>query len=206
MVRFAFYDFDDTLLKYDSMARLFIYYAKRHPLAWLIGVKLLFEALLYFLHVLSFQTVKETLLYPLRQMSDAQIEHFYRTILAPCYYPHVIQTMKEHAQNGVHVYIVSASPEAYLICDDLPVEMVIGTQLERKNGHWTNHIVSANCKGVEKVRRIEAVLKEKNMQIDYEHSFAYSDSDSDWPMMQLVKNRYRIDKKTSKIIPFVHNP
>ena len=41
MEKIAFYDFDDTLLKHDSMGILLLYYAKRHPLAWLLAFKLL---------------------------------------------------------------------------------------------------------------------------------------------------------------------
>ena len=40
MEKIAFYDFDDTLLKHDSMGILLLYYAKRHPLAWLLAFKL----------------------------------------------------------------------------------------------------------------------------------------------------------------------
>ena len=47
-------------------------------------------------------------------------------------------------------------------------------------------------------------LEKLGQTIDYENSYGYSDSDSDYPMLQLVKHRYRIDKKTSEIKPFIY--
>ena len=48
-------------------------------------------------------------------------------------------------------------------------------------------------------------LKEKgyvdgeNIEIDYENSYAYSDSKHDLPMLKLVKNRYLVNKKNGEI-------
>lgn len=204
MKPFAFYDFDDTLFKHDSMGILWFYYVKKHPIAWLLGFKLLFLFLLYAFHIISFIKFKEFLIYPLSKMSDEEIHQFYQEALIPRYYPHVVETMKKHHENGVSVWLVSASPEPYLFCTDLPVDKIIGTQVERKNDQWTNHIISKNCKSEEKVRRINEELAKLNLTIDYENSYAYSDSDTDYPMLKLVKHRYRIDKKTSEIKPFVY--
>ena len=104
---------------------------------------------------------------------------------------------------GYHVWLVSASPEPYLFCTDLNVEKILGTKVERKNGRWTNHIISKNCKNEEKVVRIQEVLDEMNLAIDYENSYAYSDSTSDIPMLKLVKNRVRINKKNGEMSPFI---
>lgn len=205
MEPFAFYDFDDTLLKHDSMGYLYLYYAKKHPWMLVYSLKLLFLFILYILHLVSFKRVKETLIYPLKKMTDEEIRQFYVEELIPRYYPSVLETLKQHAKNGVHVWLVSASPEPYLFCTDLPVEKVIGTSIERKDGHWTNRMISENCKGEEKVRRIMAELEKRNISIDYDNSYAYSDSDSDWPMLKLVKHRYRINKKTAEITPFVYH-
>lgn len=203
MEKFAFYDFDDTLLKHDSMAYLVLYYVRKHPLSIWHVFWIIFLFILYLLKIVSFKTVKEAIIFPLDKMTDEEIQDFYDTELIKRYYPHVIKTLEDHVQNGYHVWLVSASPEAYLCATDLPVEKIIGTTVLRQNGHWTHQIVSANCKGEEKVRRIQEELAKSNLEIDYAHSYAYSDSTSDWPMLCLVQNRFRIHKKNGEITPFV---
>lgn len=201
--KFALFDFDDTLLKHDSMGHLYVYYMKRNPLKIYRGLILGVKAILYKLKLIPFQVVKEELIYPISQMSDEQLKDFYVDNLIPRYYPNVLAQMKKHVAEGYHVWLVSASPEPYLFCTDLPVEVILGTKVERKGDRWTNHIISKNCKRDEKVNRINEVLKEKNLAIDYENSYGYSDSDSDIPMLELVKNKVRINKKNGEMSPFI---
>ena len=52
-----------------------------------------------------------------------------------------------------------------------------------------------NCKGQEKVRRLKAVLKEKNIEADFKNSYMFSDSLSDKPLLDLVGNPYLINYK-----------
>ena len=203
MEKFAFYDFDDTLLKHDSMGHLYLYYLKKHPWMCYRAVLLAFKTLLYRLNWIDFLKVKEELIYPISQMTDDELKTFYTDDLIPRYYPHVLETLKKHAQEGFHVWLVSASPEPYLFCTDLPLEKIIGTKVERKQDRWTNHIISKNCKREEKVVRIQEELEKMNLIIDYEKSYAYSDSESDLQMLKLVKNRIRINKKNGEMSPFV---
>jgi len=200
--KFAFFDFDDTLLKHDSMGHLYIYFMRKNPLkiyrCLILGIK----SFLYFLKLIPFKTVKEELIYPISQMTDEQLTCFYKENLIPRYYQNVLKQLNQHVQDGYHVWLVSASPEAYLFYTDLKVEKIIGTKIERKNNRWTNHIISKNCKREEKVERIKKELELMNLEIDYENSFGYSDSDSDLPMLNLVKNRVRINKKNGEMSPF----
>lgn len=200
--KFALFDFDDTLLKKDTMGHLYVYYMKRNPLKLYRGLLLIIKAILYKMKIIPFQIVKEELIYPISQMTDEQLDRFYKEDIIPRYYPNVLETLKKHAEEGYHVWLVSASPEPYLFCTDLPVEVILGTKVERKGNRWTNHIISKNCKNSEKVNRINEVLIEKKLQIDYENSYGYSDSDSDIPMLNLVKNKIRINKKNGEMSPF----
>ena len=201
--KFAFFDFDDTLLKKDTMGHLYVYYMKRNPLKLYRFIILGIKAILYKLHIIPFQVVKEELIYPISQMTDQQLDEFYKEDIIPRYYPNVLNILKEHVEDGYHVWLVSASPEPYLFCTDLPVEVILGTRVERIGDRWTNHIISKNCKNSEKVNRIMEVLNEKHLEIDYDNSYGYSDSDSDIPMLDLVKNKIRINKKNGEMSPFV---
>ena len=53
------------------------------------------------------------------------------------------------------------------------------------DGKYTGKI-GKNCKGEEKVQRINAWLKEQGLSIDKEHSAGYGDSPSDAPMLRLT--------------------
>lgn len=104
--------------------------------------------------------------------------------------------MQHRKEAGYHVLLVTASPHAYMkYFKNFPwVDHVIGTELVRHQNGYTCTIEGVNCKGEEKVRRIQAYLREKNMVIDYEQSCSYSDSLSDLPVMQLVAQRYFINR------------
>ena len=63
--------------------------------------------------------------------------------------------------------------------------------------------VRGNCKGEEKVKRIQNWLASKNIQPDYAASFAYGDSKSDLPMLRLVGHPVQVNpkKKLKKAAP-----
>lgn len=85
----------------------------------------------------------------------------------------------------------------------LPIDVLMGTVTKKKNGHYTSKIIGKNCKGANKVDRINDYMKEHDLKIDYEHSYGYSDSKSDIPMLELVKNRYRVSLEDGSLSPFV---
>lgn len=200
--KFAFFDFDDTLIHGDSNVYLLKYYLKKHPLSFFRFIPVGFYGFLYFLHLIPINKAKNAWLFPLGKMTKEEIKKFYDQHIASHYYSNVIQELKEKKAAGYLIYIVSASVEQYLNCNELPVDKVLGTKLKEVNGRYINEMIGLNCKGKEKVHRILNDLKEKGYQIDYDNSFAYSDSNADIPMLKLVKNRIRINKKNGAMTPF----
>ena len=63
--------------------------------------------------------------------------------------------------------------------------------------------IGKNCKGEEKVQRINAWLKEQGLSIDKEHSAGYGDSPSDAPMLLLTTSPTLVNpkRKLVKAIP-----
>ena len=200
--KFAFFDFDDTLLPKDSMGRLVLFCIKKHPLSFISLFPLAFYSILYGLKIIDFIPLKEKLLFPLKYCSMQELNEFYQLVLIPHYYPTVVEILLKRKKEGYLIWLVSASPEVYLQFTDLPVDQIIGTKTEIRAGKPTNKIISKNCKGEEKVQRIQTLLKEQQLEIDYENSYGYSDSTSDLPMLKLVKNRIRISKKNGSMSPF----
>ncbi|MFQ6793172.1 MAG: HAD family hydrolase [Thomasclavelia sp.] len=201
--KFAFFDFDDTLIHGDSGQALLKYYLKKHPLSsWrLIKVAVLFG--LYLLKIVSFQRAKSAWLFPMDKLNEQELNDFYQTCLVPKYYPNVVAELKQKKAEGYLVYICSASIEGYLRFCDLPVDGILGTKTKIIDGKYTSKMIGKNCKDGQKVVRLNQVINDLNMTIDYENSYAYSDSTHDIPMLKMVKNRIRINKKNGEMTPFV---
>lgn len=200
--KFAFFDFDDTLLPKDSMARLIPYCLKKHPLSFIQLFPLLFIGILYGLRIIDFIPLKEKILFPLNYLTLEDLNDFYKTCLIPNYYQNVVSELKKRKEEGCLIYLVSASPEVYLNFTDLPVDKIIGTKTWHQDGKIKSKIIGKNCKSEEKVRRIEEVLKQEQLEIDFENSYGYSDSTTDLPMLRLVKHRIRINKKDGSMSQF----
>lgn len=194
--KIAIFDIDKTIIKKDSMF-LFVWYGiKKRPLTFFNLFTVGLKTLLYKLKLMKVERVKASYYYPIRFLEEADLENFYHTALVKNIYREALNELKDKKENDYHVLLVSASPHAYLkYFKNIPfVDEVIGTELVRKNGRYTHVIEGRNCKGEEKTVRIRRYLIDAGFQIDYEHSCAYSDSLSDIPVFQLVKNRYLINQ------------
>ena len=200
--KIAFFDFDDTLLPQDSMKRLIYFCLKHYPWTFIYLFKMAFLGVLYGIKVISFIPLKQAILFPLNHLSEKELDQFYQECLIPHYYLNVVDELKQKKSEDYLIYLVSASPEVYLKYTDLPVDVIIGTKTLSKDGKNTSKIIGKNCKSEEKVRRIHEILEEKNIEIDYDNSYGYSDSLTDMPMLKLVKHRIRINKKDGSMSQF----
>ena len=202
-VKCAFFDFDNTIAKGDTIFKLLVYTIKKHPLTIVRFLLTILYGIGYILHLVSKEKLKETILFPLDLFNSEEQKTFYQEKVVPSYYPHMVQELQKRKDEGYLVFLVTASSEAYMRFNELPIDILMGTQTEIIDGEYTSHIVGKNCKDAHKVERINAYLEKNNLSIDYEHSYGYSDSTSDIPMLKLVKNRVRISKKDGSMSPFV---
>lgn len=202
-VKCAFFDFDNTIAKGDTIYKLLAYTIKKHPLSIFRFLLTMIYGIGYILHLVSKEKLKEKILFPLDLFTSEELRTFYQEKVVPSYYPHMVKELKKRKDEGCLVFLVTASQEAYMRFNKLPIDILMGTQTEIINGEYTSHIIGKNCKDTHKVDRINDYLKKNNLAIDYEHSYGYSDSTSDIPMLKLVKNRIRISKKDGSMSPFV---
>lgn len=200
MRKIAFFDFDDTLVPKDSMKRLIFFCIKKHPLSGIHLFKIMGLGILYYLKRISFLPLKEAIIFPLNILSSKELKLFYQQCLIPNYYKNVLEELYQKKSEGYLIYLVTASPEAYMQYTDLPIDKLIGTNTKKIDGK--HRIIGQNCKDKEKVFRIQCVLKEEKMTIDYDNSYGYSDSVTDLPMLRLVKHRIRINKKDGSMSQF----
>jgi HAD superfamily hydrolase (TIGR01490 family) len=97
--------------------------------------------------------------------------------------PEALQRLRWHQQRGDRVLLCSASPRMLLqpLANWLGVELLC-TELEQEQGQWRPQLASPNCKGREKVRRLEQHLGPlEGLSIE-----AYGDSKGDRELLKAV--------------------
>lgn len=172
------YDFDDTIYKGDSTFDFYKYSLKKKPS--IIFSFPLISAIKFLLGLEKKVVWKEKFYRFFRRIDNMDL--------------HVESFWKEHKKNIKEYYllqqresdvVISASPEFLLkpICDELGIEYLIASRVDKKTGKYSGE----NCWGEEKVRRFFEVFG--NKKIDK----FYSDSYSDTPLARISKEAYLVD-------------
>ena len=206
MKKLAIFDVDYTITRKETLMQLFSYCIEEDKRNIKYLPRALYSGLMYAVGIYDEKRVKESFLkfidgYEEKQLGEL-VKRFYKNRLSKILYDDSIKMMKKLKREGYDVYLISASPEFYLF--ELyaleEVDKIIGTKFEFNNGKFNRKIDGANCKGEEKVRRLKEVLKEENIEVDFENSYMFSDSLSDKPLLDLVGHPYLINfKKKSDI-------
>ncbi|PAF46403.1 hypothetical protein BKH41_09235 [Helicobacter sp. 12S02232-10] len=188
----AFFDFDGTISKKDS---LFLF------VRFLVGKKRFYFGILKNLHILlgfKFGILGNSFA---KEMLSRYFFAGYakKDFLKKCeeFLPVLRVTLKDsalqrirwHQDCGDKVVLVSASFEEYLkpLCDELNIQC-IGTILEVCEGKLSGKFVTLNCYGEQKVKRIK-----ENFDLNHYHKiYAYGDSLGDREMLDLAleENRF----------------
>jgi HAD superfamily hydrolase (TIGR01490 family) len=109
--------------------------------------------------------------------------------ILPRIYPQMLAVAHEHQDAGRRVYIVTAASQelASLLAHVLALDGAIGSNFsEVKNGVFTGKPTGLFIYRSDKARAIEQLAEREG--IDLSASYAYSDSESDLPMLQVVGN------------------
>lgn len=205
---FVFTDFDDTLAKGDSILPYLLYCIRRGLAPRRQLLKAAFAFLRWKLQPSTGRAAKEVSLSYIAGRSVTEMDDiardFFRTVHQKDFFREGVKEMQALRDKGVKVVVVSASGDVYMrvLPEFLPCDEVICTVCEVKDGVYTGK-VGKNCKGDEKVRRINAWLQERNLTIDKDASSGYGDSPSDAPMLLLTASPVLVNpkKKLRKAIP-----
>jgi len=202
----AFFDFDDTIIDSNS---------SKIGFKWLYDNKLitrgfLFKTvalgLLYKFRIISDQTMANSLIkfYKDRKLEffEKQADDFYEKLIKPRLVPEMVKKVNEHKKQGHYLVIVSGSIRYYLepVAKDLGFDNIISTELEiGSDGLLTGRPIGKICLNDYK-RELAEKLAEKE-EFDLPNSFAYGDSESDIPLLQMVGNPIAVQpsRKLKKI-------
>jgi phosphatidylglycerophosphatase C len=187
----AFFDFDGTITTKDTFLE-FIKFSKGQT-SFFLGFIILSPILILFkLGLVKNWRAKElTLRY---FFAGTNLEEFNIVCVNFCNdrLPQLIREkalieIQRHQQSNTPIYIVSASPENWLIpwCNKMNLKL-ISTQLEIIDGKITGRISGFNCHGREKENRIRSLIALDQ----YENIFAYGDSSGDKELLALANNAF----------------
>ncbi len=206
---FAFLDFDDTLARGDSILPYLLFCIR----CGLAPKRQLFRAAIGFLrwklNPNCASASKETSLSFIAGKTVEEMDEvaraFFREDHAKRCFAEGVRELERLRESGVTPVIVSASADVYMrvLPEFLPVEAVLSTVCEVKEGRYTGH-VGENCKGDEKPRRIAEWLAARGLSVDREASSGYGDSPSDAPMLLMTASPTLVNPK-KKLIARVPN-
>jgi HAD superfamily hydrolase (TIGR01490 family) len=102
--------------------------------------------------------------------------------------PDVIARLQKHQSEKVHILLVSGAYTQFLhrVTAGISFNQIIGTDIPYTENKVDSQITIKHVNGNQKVKSILQVLE--GQQIDWENSYAYGDSYSDLPVLELVGN------------------
>ena len=131
---------------------------------------------------------------------EALIRDVLEEVVDPYIYQEALDLMALHRALGRRVFIVSSSPEEIVgpLASRLGVPDVIATRAEFEEGRYTGEL-EFYCYGERKGEAVREVAERDG--IDLDRSYAYSDSATDLPMLEVVGNPVAVnpDRELRKV-------
>ncbi len=185
----AFFDFDGTLVKGDSLWP-FLFRAVGF---WKASYAIFRAILRQFKCPLGKDKrtyFKENLLFYVLRGADldemAQVAA--RMKSWPVWIEGTVQALNDHHEKGHHIVIASGSLDLYLaaLLEDLPCDDIICTRMECEEDTLTGFIASGNCVRQRKAQKVAEYLATHG---PFEEVWAYGNAPHDLPMMEYAKTK-----------------
>ncbi|MFS0688380.1 HAD-IB family hydrolase [Sporosarcina sp. 179-K 8C2 HS] len=198
-MKVAIFDFDGTLYAKETF-QLLMDHLKHHP-TYSTKYKSFFREILpiyigYKVKVVPEAKMRERSMQiyakALHTLSKTELERYFdemKIIMQQDLNEEVVARVRQHLSDGMHVMLVSGAytPLLHAVTDGIVFDTVIGTDIPfTADGTFDNHTKIYHIQGKRKTEMIMKSLQGK--QIDWENSFAYGDSYSDLPVLELVGN------------------
>lgn len=189
MIRAAFFDMDNTVLRVESGMSWVRFLYGRGELSPKMVAKAIYWQALYKLALLDMDAVFTKLTEGLRGDLEADMlakcEVWYRDHVAPEIAPAARVAIEHHRQAG-HLLVLATGSTQYAagpVARGVGIEHVLSSQLEVSKGVFTGR-PAAFCFGHHKVKLAEAWAARHD--VDLAASYFYSDSYNDLPMLERV--------------------
>lgn len=189
----AFFDLDKTVIAKASMVAFGRPFYREGLISRRHVVRALYGQLVYMHLGASEQKlarIRESVLRLTRGWDQARVREIVREtlddVVEPIVYAEAAELIAEHRAAGRRVFIVSASPEELVepLGEYLGVDEVIASRAQVDDeGRYTGEM-AFYAYGPFKAEAMRAIAEREG--IDLAHSFAYSDSYTDAPMLEVV--------------------
>ena len=188
----AFFDLDLTITDRDS----FRHFLKKHYFGklgnWRFIPQIVLWGLLRKIRLISLQTFKEKALVSLRGKDGSHIAktglHFFESHLKGIVRDKALERIAWHKKREHPVFIVTSCPDIYIrhLSEHLQCDGYECTKLAYRENDFTGAFDGKDCFGNEKVRRLKQLGID--VKFDLAKSYAYSDHESDLPLLECVGN------------------
>lgn len=206
-LRVAIFDFDGTLYSKETF-QLMMSHLKNHPehskryrqfyrniMPPYIGHKLK----IYPERKMRERSV-QAYLSALETFTKTELEQFFGEIAARMHgdmNPRVVDRLQAHVANNDYVMLVSGAftPLLHAVTEKLPIKTIIGTDVLYTNDIVDHKTPLAHVQGPLKTVKIKEALQ--GLDIDWANSYAYGDSHSDIPVLELVGHPVAVQPKAN---------
>lgn len=197
-MRVAIFDFDGTLYEKETF-QVLMDQLKNHPIYHTkyrrFLLRILPRFISYKMKIYPEERMKERsmqiYLSALYSLSEGQLKTYFTEVAEKMQQdlnPLVIEKLKEHLAKDFHVMLVSGAYSQLLhsAIGHFPFDTVIGTEIPFTGNNIDREKALYHINGARKNMEIHQALEGK--QIDWSNSYAYADSFSDLPVLELVGN------------------
>ena len=189
------FDLDGTLARRDTYLPFIFYCLKEFGLKKRPAFCLPLHVLLYCCRIVTKARLKEALLecvltgVSLDRLKPI-VEKYVARLIESGLNQSLVKILQDHLNSGDRVIVATASLDLYVLalCRRLGVENVVCTRAQVERGVVTGQIVGENCRGVEKVRRLEECLSPD----DWQQSVFYTDHHADLPLLRRVSRGFLV--------------
>lgn len=202
MQRVAVFDFDGTIIYGDSVVNMLQIGRRQGRVSLPLLIKAAAAGALYHMGFITPIASKRAAHAFLAQMSDEAREKFLKDFaqsLVNRARPEAIRQIQSHKTAGDHVILCSASGDCYMqyVAPLLGVDALLCTPCDEKGLPC-----GENCRGKEKVRRVNAYLEEAGIE-NAVLTAGYGDTLGDAPILRKCQNPVlvRPKKKLKKAMP-----
>lgn len=206
-MRVAIFDFDGTLYSKETF-KIMMEHLKTHPLHSK-RYRQFYRAIMppYIGSKLKLVSVKkmressvQAYLAALESFTQSELESYFKEIADKMhgdFNPNVVERLMRHVRNEDYVMLVSGAftPLLHAVTEKLPIQTIIGTDIPYAENVLDHKAKISHIQGPLKTEKIHEALS--GQEIDWENSFAYGDSLSDLPVLELVGHPVAVQPEPS---------
>ena len=184
------YDFNKTIYNGETSTDFMLFFLKRNP-KYIIRIFNALYSLVYYKK--NLKKSKEIFFKILNGLDikflKEEINEFWK-VKKDKKFSWVYDEIFENKKIADELILISATPSIFLdgISKELGFDKLLSTKFENLNEVFNSKIIGANCKGEEKVRRLNNYIS------DYNILKFYSDSMSDKPLFDLAVEKIFVNK------------